>query len=172
MTNIETTRLNLRQFTIKDADFIYELLNSEPWLKYIGDRGIRTKEDAEKYIHEKIIKQYEEHGFGMLAVVEKVSGKIIGSCGLVKRDFLPHADLGFAFLPGFEGKGFGFESTKAIVYFSRDNLNMEKLLAITLENNIASISLLKKLGFKFEKNIIFKDGGEELQQYNLNLANC
>lgn len=169
MININTNRLTLRSFTLSDAAFILELLNSEPWLKYIGDRGVRTTEDAENYIREKILKQYEEHGFGMLAIVEKTSQKIIGSCGLVKRDFLPYSDLGFAFLPGFEGRGFGYESAEVVVKYSREELKKEKLLAITLENNLASNGLLKKLGFEFEENIIFKDDGEELRKYVLEL---
>lgn len=169
MTNLETTRLYLRPYLMEDAPFLLELLNSPSWLKYIGDRGVRTKKEAEKYIREKILKQYEEHGLGMLAVMEKQSKKIIGSCGLVKRDHLPHADLGFAFLPEYEGKGYGFESSDAVFDFAKNELKLNRLLAITLEMNYPSIGLLKKLGFKFEKNIKFSGDGEELQMYGVEL---
>lgn len=169
MTELETSRLFLRPYVEADAPFTYELLNSPPWLKYIGDRGVRNIEDAKRYIREKIVKSYAINNMGMCAVVEKSSEKTIGSCGLVKRDFLPHPDLGFAFLPGYEGKGYGFESASAVVDFSKNKLKLKRLLAITLEINLASIGLLKKLGFEFQKNVTFEDGGEELQMYFLEL---
>ena len=152
-----------------DAPFLLELLNSPPWLKYIGDRGVRTVADAEEYLRSRIIKSYEEHGFGMFVVILKSMDKPIGSCGLVKRETLPDADLGFAFLPGFEGRGYGFEAATSVLDFTKKTLRKERLLAITLPSNTASVGLLKKLGFIFEKTMLLKGDEEELQLFSIAL---
>ncbi|HFA49256.1 MAG TPA: N-acetyltransferase [Bacteroidetes bacterium] len=169
MRTIESKRLILRPFTLADAPFLLELLNSPPWLKYIGDRGVRTVADAEEYLRSRIIKSYGEHGFGMFVVILKSMDKPIGSCGLVKRETLPDADLGFAFLPGFEGRGYGFEAATSVLDFTKKTLRKERLLAITLPSNTASVGLLKKLGFIFEKTMLLKGDEEELQLFSIAL---
>lgn len=168
MKNLDTPRLLLRPYTLADAPFTHELMNSAGWLRFIGDRGIRTVADAEEYLRSKILQSWEDHGLGMFAVVLKSTGQAIGSCGLVKRDTLPAADLGFAFLPGFEGQGYGHEAATAVLEFAQAKRNLPRLLAITLPENVASVRLLKKLGFSFAKNIQFEGAGEELRLYDLN----
>ena len=156
---LKTDRLVLRHLDIPDAPFILELLNSKGWLEFIGDRNVRTVEDAEAYLLNGPIKSYRENGFGMSLVSLKSDGTSVGACGLLKRDYLDQPDIGFAFLPEYTGEGYGFESASAILTHAKESLKINHVLAFTVPFNVASIKLLEKLGFHFEK--VFKIPGEE-----------
>jgi RimJ/RimL family protein N-acetyltransferase len=162
MVLFATKRLELREYTTADAPFIYELMNSEGWLKYIGDRNINSVADAEAYIVKNYLPIYKLHGHGAYLVILKSSGKPIGSCGLYRRDDLDHPDLGFAFLAEFAGMGFGFEAAEAVLKYAKDSLKIETVLGITLPENTASIGLLKKLGMKEKGRYLMKDDPDEL----------
>jgi len=167
----ETKRLIISKFTIEDAPFFLELVNTPHWLKYIGDRNIKTVLQAEQRISSGHIKSYETHGFGFYKLNLKRNNKPIGTCGLIKRDSLEHVDVGFAFLPDYEGKGYGFESSKAILKMAKEEFKLERLLAITLPTNEPSIKLLEKLGLSFQKMVKPFDDDEELMLYAINLTN-
>ncbi|MCK7589286.1 GNAT family N-acetyltransferase [Subsaxibacter sp. CAU 1640] len=154
----------IAKITLEDAPFILELLNTPNWIKFIGDRNVKTLEEAEIYLQNGILKSYENFGFGFYKLLLKSEdNKIIGTSGLIKREQLEHVDIGFAFLPEYEGKGFGYESSVAIMDLAKNKFNLKKLLAITLENNLNSIKLLEKLGLKYEKKIKpFEDDDELL----------
>lgn len=145
---LRTERLIIMELDLADADFIFQLLNSPGWLAYIGDRNIRSVEDARQYLLKGPLKSYKENGFGLYLVQLKETGNPLGIAGLLKRDYLKYPDMGFAFLPEHEGRGFAFESTKAIVDHSRDVLKIECLQAIVLPENHRSIRLLEKLEMK------------------------
>lgn len=113
MNIIQTDRLILYHLGINDIDFIYELLNSPAWIKYIGDRGIKTLDDAKKYIINGPMKSYEKFGFGLWLTKLKNDETPIGICGLLKRETLNDIDIGFAFLPQYTGKGYAFEAASA-----------------------------------------------------------
>lgn len=160
----ETERLIISKFSVSDAPFFLELVNTPNWIKYIGDRNIKTIEDAEKRIKEGHLKSYNDNGFGFYKLLLKEeNNKTIGTCGLIKRDTLDDVDIGFAFLPEYEGKGFGFEAAFEIMKFSKSEFKLKKLAAITNPDNKNSINLLEKLGFSFEKKVIpFEDNKELL----------
>ncbi len=158
---IETERLELREYTLSDAPFIYKLMNSEGWLKNIGDRNIKTIEDAEVYMQKNYLSSYEKHGFGPYLVTLKLDGAPIGSAGLYKRDNLQHPDVGFAFLAEYGGKGYAFEASSAVMQFASENLKLQTIVGITLPQNLSSIKLLKKLGLS-EVGIYTYEDGEEL----------
>lgn len=101
MIVLETERLILRYQKIEDAAFILELLNDPSWIQYIGDRGVRTIDDARDYILKGALDMYARLGFGFYLTELKEGGIPIGICGLVKRDFLEDVDIGFALLPRF-----------------------------------------------------------------------
>ena len=163
---LETDRLLLRKFDLSDAPFIVELLNSPGWLEYIGDRNVKTEEDARAYLANGPIKSYAINGFGLSMVILK-DGKIpIGACGLLKRDFLDDADIGFAFLPDYNGKGYGYESASAVMSYAKNELNLSRILAFTVPYNVVSIKLLEKIGFHFEKIFMMPDSEEELFLYS------
>ncbi len=163
MTIIETPRLILRQFTTADAPFVLALLNSDGWLQFIGDRGVRTLEDAEKYIADKFIGSYAANGFGLYEVILKSENTPIGMCGLVNREGLEGVDIGFAMLPGFAGKGHAFEAASATLEFAKTKIGLKRVLAITMETNVRSIKLLERIGLRFDGKIMF--GEEELMLY-------
>ena len=163
---LETERLTLREFTTDDAEFIMKLVNSPGWLQFIGDRNIKTTDQAITYLENGPIKSYAENGFG-LAMVETKDRKIpIGMCGIIKRDNLDNADIGFAFLPLFTGKGYAFEMANATLSYAVTQLKMPVIYAITVANNLRSIRLLEKIGLKFIKKINAPKDNEELLLYS------
>lgn len=163
---LSTERLELQQMNLDDAPFIFELLNSPAWLKYIGDRGIKTITDAENYLSEKMLPAYENEGKGGWKVTLKSTGDTIGNCGFYQRDFLEMPDLGFAFLPQYIGKGYGYEAAKGCLDHAIKHWNLTECCAITSPANAASIGLLIKLGFQEAKKIKWPDSEEELLYFN------
>jgi len=166
---LETERLVIREFNLNDAEFIIQLVNNPTWIKFIGDRGVKTTEDAEKYLISGPLKSYAKYGYGLWAVIEKESKKPVGMCGLLKRDYLEYPDIGFAMMPEFAGNGFGYESAKATIDYAKNSLQLNILSAITVSHNVNSINLLNKLGLEFEKNIRIPNDKEELMLFNRSL---
>jgi RimJ/RimL family protein N-acetyltransferase len=162
---LETDRLRLREFNNEDTAFIISLLNSEGWLKFIGDRNVRTPDQARAYLENGPLKSYLANGYGLSLVERKEDNKPIGMCGILNRDTLENPDVGFAFLPEFNGNGYALEIVTATMAFAKEKLNIPKVLAITLPNNARSISLLKKIGFTFKKTIRSPDGTQNLSLY-------
>ena len=161
---IETTeRLIIREADLYDASFLHELVNSDGWIKYIGDRNVKNVQDAVNYITKNYLKSYDENGFGFW-IVENMEKLPIGICGMVKRPNLDHVDVGYAFLEEFSGKGYAYEASSAVVKLARERFGLKKLVAIVQRDNERSIKLLVKLGFSFEKMIEF-DAGVNLCQY-------
>jgi RimJ/RimL family protein N-acetyltransferase len=151
MTVLETERLLLRPFTVDDAQFVVGLLNEPSFLRYIGDKKVRNLDDARQYILNGPVASYERNGFGLYLVERREPHAPIGMCGLLKRDELPEPDIGFAFLPAAWGQGFAFESAAAVLQDADERLRLQRILAITSLDNDASIKLLERLGFKFER---------------------
>jgi RimJ/RimL family protein N-acetyltransferase len=156
---LETERLRLREFNLDDTMFIIELLNTPGWIKYIGDRNVKTEEQAIEYLQNGPLKSYAQNGFG-LSMVETKRGQSIGMCGILKRDTLENPDIGFAFLPEFAGQGYAYEIASATLNYAIDNLEISKISAITLPDNTRSIKLLEKIRMKLIKP--FVQNGEEL----------
>lgn len=144
----ETERLVIRQFKLTDADFIIELLNQESFIRFIGDKQVRSVKDAKYYLNNGPIASYTQFGFGLNLVALKDCGTPIGMCGILKRDELDQPDLGYAFLPEYWGKGLAKEASAEILNQEMARLNLETVLAITLPDNPGSNALLKSLGFR------------------------
>lgn len=158
MIVLNTDRLVLRHFTPEDAGFILRLLNDPSWLKFIGDRGVRTLDDARAYILKSLVASYERHGFG-LYLAERIADAVpIGMCGLLKRADLGEVEVGFALLPEFCSQGYAFEAAAATMAHGRAALGLKRIAAITSPGNDRSIRLLEKLGLKFEKTIRLSTG--------------
>lgn len=143
---IETNRLILRECTLQDAPFIYKIMNSEGWLKNIGNRSINSVKDAEIYMQQNYLDSYKKYGFGSYVVRLKEDGTPIGTSGLYKRDRLDFPDIGFAYLEEYGNKGYAFEAANAIMKYAKETLKLQTITGITLPTNTASIKLLKKLG--------------------------
>ncbi len=149
----ETERLLLSKITLEDTPFIFELVNTPLWIKFIGERNIRTHDDAKKYI-EKLM-----HTAGLTYWVVKLKPSLtdLGVITFIKRDYLEHSDIGFAFLPQYMGKGYAFEASKVVLNHVLKELKMHTVVATTLQDNTSSIRLLEKLGLHFEKRITEED---------------
>jgi RimJ/RimL family protein N-acetyltransferase len=152
---LETERLALRRLTDDDAGFVHELVNEPSWIRFIGDRGVRSLEDARAYLDKGPLEMYRRFGFGLWVVELKETGEATGLCGLIKRDALEDVDIGFAFLPRFWGRGYALESASAVLAYGREILELDRIVAITSPDNDASIRLLEKIGLRFEQNIQF-----------------
>jgi len=163
---LRTERLVLGQFDERDAEFIRGLLNEPSFVRYIGDRGVRTIDDARRYIREGPVAGYERHGHGLLRVALAGEDTPIGMCGVLKRDSLPEPDLGFSFLPAYWSKGYALEAAGAALRHARDVLHMDRILAITTHDNLPSMRLLGKLGFRFERMIRLGDDPAELRLFS------
>jgi len=151
MSSLETQRLIIRELKVDDAQFILTLLNEPSFLRYIGDKKVRNLDDARRYILSRPVASYERYGFGLFRVELKDSHIPIGMCGLLKREELPDPDIGFAFLPDFWNRGYALEAAAAVLNYARQRLKLDRILAIVNPDNDASIKLLQKLSFKFER---------------------
>ncbi len=163
MKVLETERLLIRQFSTDDAGFILRLLNEPSFIQNIGDRGVRTLEDALEYLVKGPITSYQRNRFGLSLVVLKESGASIGMCGLIKREALEDVDIGYAFLPKYWSKGYAVEAAMAVKEYARDVIGLKRLVAITDPENQASIRVLEKLGLRFEKMIRLSEDDIELK---------
>jgi [ribosomal protein S5]-alanine N-acetyltransferase len=162
---LETKRLVLRWLGPGDATFILQLVNEPAWLRYIGDKGIRTVEDACSYIENGPVAMYHRFGFGLYLIELRESAEPIGICGLIKRESLEEIDLGFALLSAFRGKGFAFEAAAAVMEYGRRTFAIRRLLAITSQDNLVSSRLLEKLGFRVERLTQLEAGSEEVKVF-------
>jgi len=158
----ETKKLRIDKVPLTDAPFLFILMNSPNWIKYIGDRGIRSEKLAAAYIQNSLIASYEAHGYGLYKMSLKESGIPIGLCGFVKRDYLEHADIGFAVLPEYKGKGYVFEAAKACMEYGQNTLKLDTILAITSHDNIRSKKLLLKIGLQETGTFFPPNDNEEL----------
>lgn len=159
MIILQTSCLTLRHLAPADAPFILALLNDPDWLRFIGDRGVRTVEQAAAYIAAGPMAMYAREGFGLYLVELRAGGTPIGICGLIKRDFLDDVDLGFAFLPQGRGQGYALEAAEAVLRHAASALGLRRVAAITDLENHRSMRLLEKLGLRFERLLVYP--GEE-----------
>ena len=167
MFNLETERLTLRHLSPEmDAEFILRLLNEPSFLQYIGDKAVRTLDDARAYIRNGPMKSYEENGFGLYRVGLKEDGRAIGICGLIKRDTLPDPDIGFAFLPEYWNQGYAYESAAEVMRHAREELRLDRILAITSPDNEASGKLLGKIGLRLQRTIRLSDDADEVKLFS------
>jgi len=162
---LETARLRLRQFTLDDTAFIIELLNSPGWLEFIGDRHVRTPDQARDYLTNGPLKSYALHGHGRSMVEHKEEGVPVGMCGLLHREALAWPDIGFAFLPAHQAQGYAFEIAQATVDHARNALGLPQIAAITVPGNARSIRLLEKLGLRYIQSFSFPGSQEVLLLY-------
>ncbi len=169
LRTFQTERLILRPMTEKDADFILELLNDPSFIRYIGDRNVRTLEGAKAYITNGPVASYAQNGFGLYLVELKESGDSMGMCGLIRRNTLQDVDIGYAFLPKFWSRGYAYEAAREMKRYAREELGLKRLVAVVDPENPPSIHLLGKLGMKFEKMVRLSPEDIELKLFAVDL---
>ncbi len=161
----ETERLVVRQFELSDAPFIVRLLNDDLFIRYIGDKNVRTQEDAINYLKTGPMASYEKHGFGLNLVCLKGTNTPIGMCGLLKRDELENPDLGYAFLPEYSGQGYAREAVENTLKAVMKNCSVDNVVAVTLPDNVRSNKLLETIGFSFKETIKWYGSQNNLYEY-------
>ena len=166
----ETPRLLLRRMTLDDADLMLAIWNDPAFVEHVGDRGIRTIEQARQALGDTVLTLYETYGYGPYCMVRKDDAQRIGICGLFRRESLPHPDIGFAVLPTSCGAGFALEAACAVVLHAREDLGIKTLTAIVSPLNKASIRLLEKLGLNFHRGITMPGEEEKISLYSMNLS--
>jgi len=166
MTLLETERLTLREITTNDAEFLLRLLNEPSFIQNIGDKKVRTIDDARLYALNGPVASYKQHGFGLYLVTLKETEVPIGICGLVKRELFPDADIGYAFLPAYWRKGYALEATTAIKRHAFAVLGQKQLLAIVNPENASSIRVLEKIGLKFKRMVRMAEDAPEICLYS------
>lgn len=168
----ETERLLIKPTSEGDAEFIYQLINTPKFIKYIGDRDIKSIESANDYIKTKMLPQLKRLGYSNYTIFRKSDHIKIGTCGLYDREGIAGIDLGFAFLPGYEGKGYAFESANRLKQAAFEEFEIKEIKAITSKENISSQRLLDKLGLEMTGTIILPNEDEELLLYKIQKTGC
>jgi [ribosomal protein S5]-alanine N-acetyltransferase len=158
---LTTQRTQLRELAVGDAEFIRALLNDAAFLRFIGDRQVRTVEDAATFIESRYRQSYRDHRYGLWAVVPTATGEPVGICGFVRREGLEHPDIGFAFLQQFTGQGYASEAAAGTLAYGRDTLGLTRVLAIVQRDNERSIRLLTSLGFVFARSVTLPSAPNE-----------
>jgi RimJ/RimL family protein N-acetyltransferase len=145
---LETPRLRLRPLADADAPFILELVNDAAWLAYIGDKAVRSLDDAKRYLLEGPLAMYAALGIGLCAMELKgPSPKVVGLCGLLIREGSPDVELGYALLPEARAQGLVREAARSWIEFAERQLKLRELHAWTHADNGASQAVLEELGF-------------------------
>ena len=165
MTKIKsftTQRLGIQPTSEKDAELIYELMNSPKFIQFVGNRNIHSIEEARAYIRKKMLPQLHSLGYSNYTIVRKEDGKKLGACGLYNREGLDGIDIGFGLLPQYEGKGYAFEASQRILKAAIEDFKIKSIQAITSKEKLGSQALLKKLGFRVSGSITLPGETEEL----------
>jgi RimJ/RimL family protein N-acetyltransferase len=165
MPVVQTDRLVLRRLVPDDAAFMLGLLNDPDWIRFIGDRGVRSVDAAREYLVSGPIAMYEREGYGLFRVEQKADGVPVGVCGLIKRPELADVDLGFAFMPQFRGLGYGAESAGAALRYGLKVLGLRRIVAITSPDNADSMRLLQRTGLRFERRAVLFEGEDEVNLF-------
>jgi RimJ/RimL family protein N-acetyltransferase len=146
-----TSRLVLRRLELDDAAFVVRLLNEPSFLENIGDRGVRDEQDAHRYLRDGPMAMYAKYGFGLWHASLKSDGTAIGMCGLLRRDTLPDADIGYAYFPAHWGKGYALEAAEGTLRHAADKFGLRRVIAVVSQGNAGSIRVLEKIGMQFER---------------------
>jgi RimJ/RimL family protein N-acetyltransferase len=169
LPELETARLSLRRLQFDDAPFLVKLLNEPSFIENIGDRGVRSIEDAHRYLREGPMAMYEKFGFGLWHASRKEDGVAVGMCGLLKRDILPDVDVGYAFLPEFWGQGFAYEAAAAALRHGAEKFGLTRVIGVVSEGNAGSIRVLEKLGMSFERMFSMREDEPPVRLYGCTL---
>ena len=161
----DTPRLKLRRLTLDDAALMLSVWNDPAFMRFVGDRGIRTLDEARTAMTEGAFRLYSDYGYGPYGVIRKEDNRPIGICGLFRRDGLEEPDIGFAILPEYCGRGYACEAANAVIAYAKEDLGIPCLTAIVAPENEASVGLIRKLGLKFQRMHRMADDKEDVAIY-------
>jgi ribosomal-protein-alanine N-acetyltransferase len=165
LPELVTPRLVLRRLELDDAAFVVRLLNEPSFLENIGDRGVRDEQDAHRYLREGPMAMYAKYGFGLWHASLKSDGTAIGMCGLLQRNTLPDADIGYAYFPAHWGKGYALEAAEATLRHAAEKFGLRRVIAVVSQGNAGSIRVLEKIGMQFERLHSMEPGEADVRLY-------
>lgn len=161
---IETERLVLRDITLDDKEEMFQLHSNADVQKYTGEPPVESIEEMEQAIMTRTI-DYKKYGYGRWATFLKNGMQFIGWAGLAYLPEFDEIDLGYRFLPKYWGMGYASEASHAILKYGFDHLEMNRIIAIAMKENKASIRVMEKVGMEFEKFAPYVPGGEDVVWY-------
>ncbi|MBT8099903.1 MAG: GNAT family N-acetyltransferase, partial [Gammaproteobacteria bacterium] len=167
---LQTERLRLRRLTLADAGLMLSIWNDPDFVRHVGDRGIRSVDEARQALLDGAFRLYAEFGYGPYRVALREADTPIGTCGLFRREGLTEPDIGFALLPEYCGRGYAYEAATAVLQHARESLKLRRLTAVVSPNNDASIRLIEKLGLSFEKRARIDGDDTDVQVYGMSLT--
>jgi RimJ/RimL family protein N-acetyltransferase len=170
LPELETSRLTLRRFTLDDAAFVLRLVNEPSFIANIGDKEVRTLEDARRYLTAGPLAMYGEFGFGLWHASLREGGAAVGMCGLLRRNVLPDVDIGYAYLPEYWGRGLAHEAAAAVLQHAARRFALRRVIGVVSEGNAGSIRVLEKIGLRFERKHAMYPGQPEVRLYSIDLA--
>ena len=168
---LETERLQLRWLTLADAPMMLAVWNDPTFVQFVGDRGVRTLEEAQETLQNGPMNLYVEYGYGPFRVIGRIDGANMGVCGLFRRDGLDEPDIGFALLPEYCGQGYGYEASVAVLDHARDELGLPSVTAIVSPENSASVGLLEKLGLNYDRQLRLPGEDHDVSLYSIAFTN-
>jgi len=171
LPQLETERLRMNWLTEDDADLMLAIWNDPDFIRFVGDRGVRTLDEARVAMREGVLKLYREFGYGPYRLTLHGSGEAMGICGLFKRDNLEYPDIGYGLLPAFCGSGFAFEAARAVTEHALEHMKLAELCAIVTPENTRSVHLLEKLGMVAGEQIRMPGDNEDVVLYKCQSGN-
>ena len=164
----DSARLRLRTLSLDDAAFYLKVVNTPLFVRWIGDRQIRTEAQAREALAVGPLTMQSMRGFSLCLVERKSDGVAIGMCGLIKRASLADVDLGYAYLPEFAGQGYASEAAIAVLAHAR-TLGLTRVVAITTPGNDASDAVLRRAGMHFESMLVLSADEAPVQLFSIAL---
>ena len=164
---LETERLTMRWLTLEDAELMLSVWNDPAFIQHVGDRGIRTIDEAHDTLANGAFKLYEYHGYGPYRVALASEDTAIGTCGLFRREGFDDPDIGYSILPEFCGRGYAYEAASSVLEYARSVLQLPRITAFVSPRNVASIGLAEKLGLRFERMARLAGEDEDVSLYSL-----
>ena len=164
---LETERLKMRWLTLDDAELMLAVWNDPDFIKYVGDRGIYTLEQAHDALQAGAFKLYEDYGYGPFRVALRTDDRAIGTCGLFRREGFDDPDIGWSVLPPYCGHGYAYEAASAVLQFAWQNVGVSRLTAFVDAKNVPSIGLAEKLGLRYESMTRLVGDDEDVCLYSM-----
>jgi ribosomal-protein-alanine N-acetyltransferase len=171
LPHLETERLRLSWLTEDDADLMLAIWNDPDFIRFVGDRGVRTLDEAREAMRQGVMKLYRDYGYGPYRMSLPGSDEAMGICGLFKRDNLEYPDIGYGLLPAFCGSGYAFEAAHAVSEHAREHMKLAELCAIVTPENTRSVHLLEKLGMIAGEHFRMPGDDEDVVLYSASLLN-
>jgi RimJ/RimL family protein N-acetyltransferase len=165
MTDLQTERLELRRFTLEDAEAYFPLVSDPAVLRYTGEKPLRSLDSVRELLASRPLRDYAVHGYGRMACVEKSSQRLVGFCGLKYLEDLQETDIGYRFLPECWGMGYATESAQMIMQHGARKLGLSRVIGLVEPENIGSVRVLEKLGLAFESEVMLEDHPDKLLLY-------